>query len=46
MGSTAYLVPPIAILLGWLILGEAPPALAYAGGALCLTGVAVAGFRR
>jgi drug/metabolite transporter (DMT)-like permease len=42
MGSTTYLVPPIAILLGWLLLGEAPPALAFAGGALCLAGVAVA----
>jgi drug/metabolite transporter (DMT)-like permease len=42
MGSTTYLVPPIAILLGWLILGETPPALAFGGGALCLAGVAVA----
>jgi drug/metabolite transporter (DMT)-like permease len=42
MGSTTYLVPPIAILLGWLLLGEAPPALALAGGALCLGGVALA----
>lgn len=42
MGSTTYLVTPVAILLGWLILGETPPALAFAGGALCLAGVAVA----
>jgi drug/metabolite transporter (DMT)-like permease len=42
MGSTTYLVPPIAIVLGWAILGESPPALAFAGGALCLTGVLVA----
>lgn len=42
MGSTTYLVPPIAILLGWLLLGETPPALALAGGALCLGGVALA----
>lgn len=41
MGSTTYLVPPIAILLGWLWLGEAPPALAFLGGALCLGGVVV-----
>src|SRR3954463_12888279 len=40
MGATTYLVPPIAIFLGWMILGEAPPALAFAGGALCLVGVA------
>ena len=42
MGSTTYLVPPIAILLGWLLLGETPPALAVAGGALCLAGVYIA----
>jgi drug/metabolite transporter (DMT)-like permease len=42
MGSTTYLVPPIAILLGWALLGEVPPGLAVAGGALCLTGVALA----
>jgi drug/metabolite transporter (DMT)-like permease len=42
MGSTTYLVPPLAILLGWLLLGEAPPSLALGGGALCLAGVAIA----
>ena len=42
MGATTYLVPPIAIVLGWLLLGEVPPVLAIAGGALCLAGVAVA----
>ena len=42
MGSTTYLVPPLAIVMGWAILGETPPALALAGGALCLTGVVVA----
>ena len=41
MGATTYLVPPIAVVLGWAILGETPPALALAGGALCLAGVAV-----
>jgi drug/metabolite transporter (DMT)-like permease len=41
MGATTYLVPPIAILLGWILLGETPPALAFAGGVLCLAGVAV-----
>ena len=41
MGSTTYLVTPIAILLGWLLLGETPPGLALAGGALCLAGVAI-----
>jgi drug/metabolite transporter (DMT)-like permease len=42
LGVTTYLVPPLAILMGWIFLGEAPVALAYAGGALCLVGVAVA----
>ncbi len=41
MGATTYLVPPIAVLMGWALLGETPPALALAGGALCLAGVAV-----
>lgn len=41
LAATTYLVPPISILLGWAILGESPPALAYAGGALCLLGVAL-----
>ena len=38
MGATTYLVPPLAILLGWLLLAETPPA-SLAGGALCLAGV-------
>jgi drug/metabolite transporter (DMT)-like permease len=42
MGSTTYLVTPIAILLGWAVLGETPPALALLGGVLCLAGVAAA----
>jgi drug/metabolite transporter (DMT)-like permease len=42
LGSTTYLVPPIAIGMGWLLLGEVPPGLAFAGGALCLAGVALA----
>ena len=41
MGATTYLVPPLAVLMGWIILGEVPPALALLGGALCLAGVAV-----
>ena len=39
MGTTTYLVPPLAVALGWVFLGETPPALAYLGGALCLVGV-------
>nr|WP_179665480.1 DMT family transporter [Nocardioides panaciterrulae] len=42
LGVTTYLVPPLTIVMGLLFLGEAPPAMAYAGGALALVGVAVA----
>ena len=41
LSVTTYLVPPITVLLSWLVLSEAPPTLAYVGGALCLLGVAV-----
>ncbi|MDQ8046928.1 MAG: DMT family transporter [Patulibacter sp.] len=41
LGVSTYLVPPLAALGGWLLLGEAPPALALAGGVLCLVGVAI-----
>jgi drug/metabolite transporter (DMT)-like permease len=42
LASLAYLIPVVAIMLGWGLLGETPPLLAAAGGALCLTGVALA----
>jgi drug/metabolite transporter (DMT)-like permease len=42
MGSTTYIVPPLAVLLGWILLGEVPPLLALPGGILCLAGVALA----
>ena len=41
LGATTYLVPPIVVLLGWLLLDEVPPALAVVGGAVCLAGVAL-----
>jgi drug/metabolite transporter (DMT)-like permease len=44
-GRTAalnYLIPIVAIALGWAYLGERPPLLAVGGGALCLGGVYVA----
>jgi drug/metabolite transporter (DMT)-like permease len=41
MGATTYLVPPVAILMAWALLGETPPALALLGGVLCLVGVSV-----
>jgi drug/metabolite transporter (DMT)-like permease len=42
MGSLTYLAPPIAVALGWAVLGERPAWLAVAGGCLCLAGVYVA----
>jgi drug/metabolite transporter (DMT)-like permease len=42
LGSTTYLVPPVAINLAWAVLGEVPPALAIVGGVLCIGGVVVA----
>jgi drug/metabolite transporter (DMT)-like permease len=42
LASLAYLIPVVAILLGWALLGETPPPLAAAGGALCLAGVVLA----
>jgi drug/metabolite transporter (DMT)-like permease len=42
LASLAYLIPVVAILLGWAILGETPPRLAAAGGVLCLAGVYLA----
>jgi drug/metabolite transporter (DMT)-like permease len=41
LGSTTYLVPPLATLLGWILLSETPPLLALPGGLLCLAGVAL-----
>jgi len=42
LGVTTYLVPPLVIVMGWLLLDEVPPALALAGGAVCLAGVSLA----
>ena len=42
LASLAYLIPVVAILLGWALLGETPPWLAAIGGALCLAGVYLA----
>ncbi len=42
LGATTYLVPPVAVLISWLLLGEVPPALAIVGGAACIVGVIVA----
>jgi drug/metabolite transporter (DMT)-like permease len=41
LSVTTYLVPPITVLMSWVVLAEAPPAMAYVGGVLCLVGVAI-----
>ena len=41
LGVTTYVVPPLTILAAWPLLGEVPPALALAGGALTLVGVSL-----
>jgi drug/metabolite transporter (DMT)-like permease len=45
LGATIYAVPALSILLGWIILAETPPALAVAGGVVCVTGVAISRLR-
>lgn len=41
LGVTTYVVPPIVILLGFLVFQEIPAPLAIVGGAVCLVGVAL-----
>jgi drug/metabolite transporter (DMT)-like permease len=41
LSSSSYLVPALTVLMSWTLLGEVPTALALAGGALCLVGVAL-----
>jgi drug/metabolite transporter (DMT)-like permease len=41
MGATTYAVPALVVAMSWLFLDEVPALLTLAGGALCLTGVAV-----
>ncbi|MFS0911137.1 DMT family transporter [Microbacterium sp. 179-I 3D2 NHS] len=43
--ATTYVVPAIAILLSWAILGEVPTPLMFLGGALCLLGVLITRMR-
>ena len=42
LGSTTYLVPPIAIVMSLFVLNEVPPLLSIVGGVLCVLGVIVA----
>jgi len=39
LGATTYAVPPIAIALAWIFLGEVPALLAVLGGVISLIGV-------
>jgi drug/metabolite transporter (DMT)-like permease len=41
LATSSYVVPALAVLLSWLLLGEVPAPFAFIGGALCLVGVAV-----
>jgi drug/metabolite transporter (DMT)-like permease len=46
VSSFIYLSPPIALLIGWLWLGEIPNALILVGGAVTVGGVVLANTRR
>lgn len=41
VGSLIYLIPVLATSLAWVLLGEIPSVMAFAGGALVLTGVVI-----
>lgn len=42
LAALTYLIPVVAIVLGWAFLGETPPLLAAVGGGMCLAGVYLA----
>lgn len=44
--ETASSVPPVATLMGFFWLGEAPGLMGIVGGALALVGVAIVNLRR
>lgn len=46
LSVSSYLVPAVAVLLGWLILGELPTLLGLVGGTLCLAGLGLSRLRR
>lgn len=39
LGTLTYLAPAVAVVLGWVMLGETPPWLALVGGAVAIGGV-------
>ncbi|MGI5126336.1 DMT family transporter [Pseudonocardia sp. CA-107938] len=41
LGVSTYVVPPVAVVMSAIVLGEFPPLLAIVGGAVCLVGVAI-----
>lgn len=41
MGATTYVVPALVVLMAWALLGEIPGPLTFAGGLVCLVGVAI-----
>jgi drug/metabolite transporter (DMT)-like permease len=41
LGVSTYIVPPLAVVLGFLAFGEVPAVLAIVGGVVCLVGVAL-----
>lgn len=45
LGVSTYIVPPITIILGAVLLLEVPPVLAIVGGAICLVGVGISRLR-
>ncbi|NJD26997.1 MAG: DMT family transporter [Chloroflexi bacterium] len=42
LGVMTYLIPPVVVVMAWLLLGEVPPVLALAGGIACIGGVVIA----
>jgi drug/metabolite transporter (DMT)-like permease len=40
--ASTYAVPPLVVLLSWVLLAEVPAPLTFVGGAICLLGVAIA----
>jgi drug/metabolite transporter (DMT)-like permease len=46
LAVATYVVPPMVVVLSWALLDEVPRPLAFVGGALCLTGVAIATLTR
>jgi drug/metabolite transporter (DMT)-like permease len=41
LGVSTYIVPPLAVVMGFVAFGEVPTVLAIVGGVVCLVGVAL-----